>query len=241
MIKRDSFSRREVRISIIVGMVVAGLIVIAGGILALNTKVKWTAEAVVVVLPAADLDAADSAAYYETLSRGQIIATFAEVADNLRFEQQAEESLGLDDAQRAAVSTKVSVVPDTSVILIQATAETAAVAEQVADQTTTLASGYLAGLSKPYRTDVVHSAQGSGYFSGTSPAVLFLLGIIVALIAGLASQQAVYHLMTALHRPKPPILREKVGTNGTDVDLAPPPRQPRHSARSRLTVGGGLR
>ncbi len=166
---QNGLSRREFRISVLAGVVTALLVVVAGAFLALTTPTKWTAESALVVLPGADLNASDSAAYYETLSRGQIVATFAEVADNLRFQQQAEQSLQLSEAQRAGVTTTVSVVPDTSVILVRTTAGTAAVAEQMADATTTLASKYLAGLSKPYRTELVHTAEGSAFSSGTSP------------------------------------------------------------------------
>lgn len=192
--------RRETRISLIVGGVLALLIVVGGGAAALLQKTVFTAESVIVVLPSPALDAAGSAAYYETLSRGQIVATFAEVAHSLRFEQQAEEKLGLTEAQRATVTTSVSVVPDTSVILVRASAEDATVAEQVADGATSSATEYLAGLSKPYRTEVVRNAQGSSYESSTPPLLLAGLALVVALAAGLAIQQALYHLLVAVRR-----------------------------------------
>jgi hypothetical protein len=202
MIGRGAFARREVRISVLAGAVVALLVVVAGAGLAVMSQPKWTAESVLVVLPSADLDTSDSAAYYETLSRGQIVATFAEVADNLRFQDQAERNLDLSDEQRAGVTTTVSVVPDTSVILVRTTAGTAAVAEQLADGTTTLASAYLAGLSEPYRTELVHGAEGTAVSSGTSPTTLLALAVVVALIVGVAVQQAVYHLMMTLRSGK---------------------------------------
>ena len=214
---QSALSRREVRISVLAGAVVALLVVVAGAWLALTTPTKWTAESVLVVLPGADLNASDSAAYYETLSRGQIVATFAEVADNLRFQQQAEQTLQLSDAQRADVTTTVSVVPDTSVILVRTTAGTAAIAEQMADATTTLASKYLAGLSKPYRTELVHSAQGSAFSSGTSPTTLLVIALVVALVAGVAIQQAVYHLLVAMRtskRSREPAVFDDVGGAG---------------------------
>ena len=222
-----ALSRREVRTSVLAGVIAALLVVVAGAGLALTTQPKWTAESVLVVLPSADLDTADSAAYYETLSRGQIVATFAEVADNLRFQDQAVQQLGLTDAQRAGLTTTVSVVPDTSVILVRTTAGTAAVAEQVADATTTLASTYLAGLSEPYRTDVVHDAAGTAASSGTSPSTLLALAVVVALIVGVVVQQAVYHLMTSLRsararrvdRSRPP-----AETGGAHEDLPRPGR-----------------
>lgn len=202
MSAQSAAPRRELRISVLAGAVVALLVVVAGAWMALTTPTKWTAESALVVLPGADLSASDSAAYYETLSRGQIVATFAEVADNLRFQQQAEQTLQLSDAQKAGVTTTVSVVPDTSVILVRTTAGTAAIAEQMADATTTLASKYLAGLSKPYRTELVHSAAGSAFSSGTSPTTLLVLAVVVALVAGVAIQQAVYHLLVAMRRSK---------------------------------------
>lgn len=202
-----AFARREVRISVLAGAVAALLVVVAGAALAVTSQPKWTAESVQVVLPSADLDTSDSAAYYETLSRGQIVATFAEVADNQRFQDQAAKNLNLTDAQRAGMTTTVSVVPDTSVILVRTTAGTAAVAEQVADATTTLASAYLAGLSQPYRTDLVHGAQGTATASGTSPTTLLALAVVVGLIVGVAIQQAVYHLMMTMRSAK----RRKAG------------------------------
>ena len=109
MIKPSSFSRREVKVSVLAGALAALLVVLAGAAIAFTSTTKWTAESVLVVLPNADLSASDSAAYYETLSRGQIVATFAEVADNQRFQDQAEASLQLTDAQRAGVTTAVTV------------------------------------------------------------------------------------------------------------------------------------
>jgi capsular polysaccharide biosynthesis protein len=217
MRKPTGRARREVRISVLCGAVAAVLVVVAGAGVALTTQKTWTAESVLVVLPSADLDTSESAAYYETLSRGQIVATFAEVADNLRFEQQAEQNLELSDEQRAEVSTSVTVVPDTSVILVRASAGTATVAEQMADATTALASAYLAGLSEPYRTQVVHDAQGSAFSSGTSPTTLLALAIIVALLGAVAVQQAVYHLLMTLRTSREKASKDKAAQESRPV------------------------
>jgi len=192
--------RRPLRISLLLGLLAAVLLMAASAVLAVTQHQTFQAESVVVVLPDAKLDPASTAAYYETMSRGQIVATFAEVADNLRFEQQAEDTLRLTAEQKASVSTTVSVVPNTSVILVQATAGEPRVAEQVADGTVALASQYLSNLSKPYRTEVVHGAEGSAFATGISPKLLLALGLVVSLIAGLALQQGLYHLLTALNR-----------------------------------------
>lgn len=201
---RGGTPRRVTRLSLVAGGLVATLIALVAAVVGLSQKTEFTAESVIVVLPTADLEASVSAAYYETLSRGQIVATFAEVANNLRFEQQAEEKLLLSEEQRKSVTTTVSVVPDTSVILVRASAEDAALAEQIADSSTSLATEYLGSLSKPYRTELVHGAQNSAYRSSTSPVLLFIIAVVVGLISGLAIQQAVYHLLTTIHsRPEP--------------------------------------
>ncbi len=227
MSRSGAFARREVRISVLAGAVAALLVVVAGAGLALMSHPKWTAESVLVVLPSADLDTSDSAAYYETLSRGQIVATFAEVADNLRFQDQAEQNLRLSDEQRAGVTTTVTVVPDTSVILVRTTAGSAAVAEQVADATTTLATAYLAGLSEPYRTDLVHGAEGTATSSGTSPTTLLALAVVVGLIVGVGVQQAVYHLMMTMRSGR---ARRAAGSEPPAESAAPTDPVPTHSA-----------
>jgi hypothetical protein len=182
----------------VTGVIVALVLLAAGVGYALTQHRTWTAESMVVVLPAANLDDATSASYYETLSRGQIVATFAEVAGSLGFEQQAEDRLGLTEEQRAKVTTDVSVVPNTAVILIRATSDDAIVAQQMAAATTDLSVQYLAGLSKPYRVVTVPSAAGSATATGMSLPVLLAAALAVALVVGLAVQQAVYHLSVAL-------------------------------------------
>lgn len=190
--------RRTARQSIVVGVVVALLLLVAGGLFATLTKAQWTAESVSVVLPGTQLDETDSAAYYETLSRGQIVATFAEVASNKRFEQQAEQDLGLDSAQQASVTSEVTVAPSTSVVLIRVTSDDRAVSEQVAQEMTTVSQGYLQGLARPYRLEVVNDGAGTSFRSSTSPLVLLAAAVVVALVGGLAIQQALYHSLVAL-------------------------------------------
>ena len=191
----------SLRTSITVGVVVALLLAAAGAFYAYSQQRSWVAESMLVVLPSADLDEATSASYYETLSRGQIVATFAEVAGTQRFEQQAEDRLGLSAAERDTVSTEVSVVPDTAVILIRSTAGDAEVAQQVSRITTTLSVGYLAGLTQPFRAVTVPSGSAAEP-TGMSPLVLAAAGLMAGLVAGLAVQQAVYHLSAAVRGPR---------------------------------------
>lgn len=183
---------RPLRRSVVLGLVLAVLVLAAGGAVASTQHTSFTAEAVLVVLPSSDLDQGTSAAFYETMSRGQIIGTFAEVADNAVFENEAMDELGLTGAQRTRTSSEVSVVPNTSVILVRVTAAAAATSEQVADGAADRITTYLTGLSDAYRIQVVHQAGGSATRSGLSPGVVLLLAGIVAVVLGSAVQQAVY-------------------------------------------------
>jgi capsular polysaccharide biosynthesis protein len=195
--RRSARGSGLLRRSVILGAVLALLVLGGGGAYAATQHQTATAEAVLVVLPRADLDEATTAAFYETLSRGQIVGTFAEVANSTSFTTEAMDKLGLGSGDRTGVTSEVSVVPDTSVILVRTTAPRAAVAEQVADATARLSSAYLATLSDAFQTKIVHSAAGTASSSGLSPAVVLVLAGVVALTLGVALQQAAYHLGTA--------------------------------------------
>jgi hypothetical protein len=191
---------RSLRRSVVAGGLLAVLVLLAGGIFAATQHKTWTAETALVVLPSARLDPATSAAFYETLSRGQIVATFAEVGNDAGLQARAMDALGLPAADRAGVSTALSVVPDTSVILVRSTADDASVAERVADGTAAAATSSFTALSDAYRTQVVRSAAGSAFASGLSGSLVLALAVLVALVLGLAVQQAVYHLLEARTR-----------------------------------------
>ena len=214
------------RTSITVGVVVALLLAGAGAFYAFTQQRSWVAESMVVVLPSSDLDEATSASYYETLSRGQIVATFAEVAGTQRFEQQAEDRLGLSAAERDLVSTDVSVVPDTAVILIRSTAGEAQIAQDVSRIATSLSVDYLAGLTQPYRAVTVPSGSDAEP-TGMSPLVLAAAALMAGLVAGLAVQQAVYHLSAAVRGARTEAARGSVPDRGlvvADAEVRAPQR-----------------
>jgi capsular polysaccharide biosynthesis protein len=198
MIFRNGLERRAARRSIAIGLAVTLVLIGAGAFYAYSQPRVWTAESMVVVLPGSELDDATSASYYETLSRGQIVATFAEVAGNLRFEQRAADRLALSAEQRSLVQIEVTVVPNTAVILVRATAGEPDVAQQMSAATTELSVEYLAGLSKPYRAVPVLSGTGGAAATGMPRLLLLAAAVGAALVAGLAVQQAVYHLSLAL-------------------------------------------
>ena len=223
MIFRNDLEGRAARRSIAIGLAVTLVLIGAGAFYVYSQPRLWTAESMVVVPPGAELDDATSASYYETLSRGQIVATFAEVAGDLRFEQRAADRLALSAEQRNLVKIEVTVVPNTAVILVRATAGEPEVAQQMSAATAALAVEYLDGLSKPYRAVPVLSGSGGAVATGTSRLLLLAAAVGAALVAGLAVQQAVYHLSFALRG------RAKRPSDG-------PPDLERHDAAARHSV-----
>ena len=66
--------------------------------------------------------------------------------------------------------------------------------------TSTISAEYFAGLANRYTTQIVHSAEGSAQSSDTPVPLLLAAALVVAVIAGIAVQQAVYHLTVATQR-----------------------------------------
>ena len=193
--------RRTARISVVVG----------GGrppdpgrrdAFAVVTPPAYTAEAMAVVLPGRGSTKPPRRRQCETLSRGP---DPRHVRRSGRGSRASSTAAAVPEAEQANARAQTKVEerrPEHVGDLGPDDRRDPAVAEQMADATTTLASKYLAGLSKPYRTELVHTAEGSAFSSGTSPTTLLVLAVIVALVAGVAIQQAVYHLLVAMRKSR---------------------------------------
>lgn len=191
--KRDS---RNLRISVVAGTIVALLVVILGAFFAFSSSALWSAQASVIVLPSSDLTPAQETAYYEYLSRGQIVATFAEVGNNAQFVQEAQDKIGMSDEDRAKSSVSLSVVPTTSVVLATATAPSADQAVALANATLELARTYLEGLAVPFRAQVVAGAAPATS-TGPSTALILSATLVAAIVAGFATQQLTRAILRA--------------------------------------------
>jgi capsular polysaccharide biosynthesis protein len=190
--------RRSLQIALVVALVVLA----AGMVFAFTQHGKYKAETSLIVLPANTLDTTTQANFLETLSRGQVTATMAEVAQSGRFETEAETAMGLSASEAAATTVTVTVVPSTSVLLITSEASTKQVAEGLADRTAALAATYLKSMIKPYTATQVRSAAGTAYPAGTSSTII-LAGVVLAAIAvAVAAQQASYQVLQARRRTR---------------------------------------
>lgn len=202
--------RGGVRLDPVVGVLVALVLLGAGFLLAGRQTTQYQASSSVVVLPDQTLAPEVVAGYYDTLSQGQVVGTFAEV---LRVRAVPSAPPGSD--------VTVEAVPDTAVIRITATAPTAGAAEAAADAVieSTSGSSYVNEFYSPYRLAQSSGAAGTAEQLGVSRGVLLAVAGLVALVLGVVAQQGV-RLLTATGAA--PGLRPAPGQEQDPPRRAPP-------------------
>ena len=173
---------------LLTGIAVALVVLAGGSVFWLLNPTQYRATSTLLVFP--DAAAGEFAGYYDTLSRGQVTLTFAQILE-----------LQVSGASGDPV-IDVQAVPDTSLITVTVRAQTAAEAESDADAVLERSRRYFTQLSSPYEISVVRAAAGTAQRSGVPVVPLVLVLPIVALIAGFAAQQAVRVLATQ-RRPQP--------------------------------------
>lgn len=195
-------NRPGLGLSLVAGAVVAVLVGAAGLLFVATRPTTWSATASAVVLPSRNIERDAIPGYFETLSRGQIVNTFAEVLRLQRFQASAAGRLGLSPAERNGVDVAIQVVPDTAILTVTATAPRPEVAQSMADNVLAEAGSYIESLSQPYELSTVSGAEGTAERGGPPKATLAAAVVLLAAVAGLAIQQAVQQLAVALgHRP----------------------------------------
>jgi hypothetical protein len=178
------------------GAVALVVVLLAGGTFLATRRGEWTAETTAMVVPDQALDPAAGAGYYETLSRGHVVATVAEILRLGHFRDEAATGLGITPEQRDSVTVEVAVVPNTAIITIAATAPDARLAEQMADAVLARATAY-EGLPEPYELTPVSGAAGTARQAAVATWRFAAVLLLIALVAGVAAQQAAYHLAAA--------------------------------------------
>lgn len=191
--------RRRRRAAALTGLVVALLVLVGGWLLYVDRPAEYEASSTLVVLPSDQL--AEAASYYDTLSQGQIVTTFAGILDL----QAAQAGAGDEHVREVAVD----VVPDTSLIQITGTATDAASAEAATDAVLERSRAYFDQLPFPYQVNVVQGAVGTAEPVGLAPGLLAGVVAVVALIAGTAAYLAVRAVLPA-RQPLRPASEETV-------------------------------
>jgi hypothetical protein len=155
--------------------VLAALVVLAfGAWYVLERPVRWEATSSFVVFPQTR-DPGTEASYYETLARGQIVSTMAQIV-----------SAQQDDADAEVV---VQVVPETSLITLTATASTRVEAEAVASRQLGRALVAVRELELPFEVRPVNTGEGTGVTADASTTTLIGVVVFVALVLGLLVQE----------------------------------------------------
>jgi len=154
----------------------------------------WQAHSSLLLLPSGSSDPNELASLYDTLSRRQVPATYAELLRDSRPAQEATAGLGLSPAQGASLTVDVEVVPDTSVLDITVTAAQPAVAVSVADRVADLGNRRIAALESPYVSRTLSAAAGSAVRQPLGRVASLALVGVLALVAGVVTQQVFRHL-----------------------------------------------
>lgn len=186
---------RSTVVSVIAGVVVFAILAGAGIVLSQNASTEWVARSSALVLPSKPVSAEQLPGYYETLSRGQMVTTLAELVRLGEFQTDVADQLGLTDSQREIVGVSVNVVANTAMLQVVATSEDPNLAIAMVDGVVEAATQYIGDLVLPY--SLVPVSAGVNNLSETGLSTVMVVGVflLVALVAGIFVQQAVYQLM----------------------------------------------
>lgn len=206
--------------SIVAGTIAFAAVAAAGSVYVLGRPTTYTATASVVVLPSRSVSETAVSGYYETLSRGQIVETYAEMFRLPEWSNAAISAQNLSTDTSAEIETSASVVPSTAVIDVTATAPSGATAEAVVDDLVNRTSQYIASLSQPYDVRPISDATGTAKASGIPKVPFLAVVLVVGAVVGVAVQQLTLGLVRARERSRPPSRvppREATGPAGTDT------------------------
>lgn len=209
------------RRGLIAGVVTAVLVVCAGVGWALTYRPTYTATATLLVLPNAKASkSGDAASYYDTLSQGQIVQTFAQVLRARGTPDRVTAAAGgLTRAQVAATDVSVTAVPNTSVISITAQGGDPDVTERVVETLAGRSPHALNALATPYKALTVDSGAGSLTRSGFDRTTLLVAVAAVAVLAGVGAQQLTWLLGNASLRAARRDRREGFGYDTTGFPI----------------------
>jgi hypothetical protein len=217
---------RASRTSLAVGAAIFVIALVSGLAVAATRPHKWSATSADIVLPSARLDSATGAGYYESLSRGQVVASVAEILRLRSLNTSAADRLGLSASQRGDLAVAIEAVPETALVRITVTSPERRVAGPMAAALLTEANAYFrsgwsdelppalrqagapasgAGLLSPYTLTPVSSGLGNEERVGISTMQFGVVALVVAIIAALAAQQATQQLERLVGARRPAV------------------------------------
>ncbi|AKT50123.1 hypothetical protein [Arsenicicoccus sp. oral taxon 190] len=166
---------RRLRWPALVGVLVAAVV----GLLLLQRPTTYTSTIDVVVVPAKAASATDSAALFDTLSRGQVIATAAEMYAQPRWNPQA-----------GRVEVTAGNIAPSAVVKVTAAGTDAAAVRSTLDQVVDTATPEITKVLAPYTVQVLQQQPSAPTGKGFSLPLKVLLALLAGLLAGILAEAA---------------------------------------------------
>lgn len=158
--------------AVVLSLVSALLVLVAGGLVVLTRSSTYEASVDVLVSPVAGATDADAASLFDTLSKGQVAATAAEI---YRQPQWRGDRVGTVEA---------GVITPSAVIQVVGRASSAAEAQELVLAVLAAADPTVNRVLDPYRVDRLDTAAPSTAPVGLSRPLQLALVLLAALVAG---------------------------------------------------------
>lgn len=209
--------------SLLAAFVVGAVVLSAGAAVADAQDRQWVASGAVLVVPRANVTEQALAGYYETLSRGLIPATYAEILDSSSFRAALPET---DRARTRYLGAEV--VPDTAVIALEARAPNRQDAEELAGDLVDAAVDRVGRLGEPYEVVEISSGSATAERRGVDPISVRMATSVAAVLLGVAALLTIARWPTlARPRRRSTDLVEDDDAAAGGAEPAPPRIEPR--------------
>jgi hypothetical protein len=146
------------RIIVLIFALVGALLGAAAGFLLAPHPHRYGASANVVLLPPTGLSSAESASFWEVITRGQVTRTAAVVYDDPRWLASAANAASVPQSQLALT---VGALPDTTMLTATMSADSPAAAEAALNDLLTAATPEVGSLVVPFVVKVLWPPRGS--------------------------------------------------------------------------------
>jgi capsular polysaccharide biosynthesis protein len=201
----------SLKVRVAAGLAVALAVLIAGSIAIGTRDAGYTAAARVLIAP---VPGPNAVAASDTLSRGTVVGTFAEAFGSRAQVDASFEAAGIAPEERERVTIESRPLAGASAVIIEARADDRALAEAAASAVA-VAQPDLQGYSEAFAVRTLETAEGSAERNGASPALLWLMLVLVAVAAGVVVAIVLAPLATrrlgATNSGSRPIPRRAVG------------------------------
>ncbi|HEX2698791.1 MAG TPA: hypothetical protein VHM89_01125 [Acidimicrobiales bacterium] len=145
----------------VVGVVAFALELTLANVLQADSPDEWKATVSAVVAPANDALSGANAYEYDTLTREQILPTFAAIVADHRFRDEAAQLIGLPEEWRDDLDIGVEPAAGSALVSVSVRSTSRVVSERMADATLRRASSYIASLGTIYRLQALPRPAGS--------------------------------------------------------------------------------